>query len=264
MKRSSGCDGWGRLGRFASLIAWAILFPGSLISADEQESESNLTVVRFEEEPEDDSAKLERDITRLVWGDKDFVSLFNGEDLTGWTGGGESYSVDDGVLVSADEGTDQLRTVKEYGDFILRLEFKLTAGGNNGIGIRVPKGVKGNATDTGMEIQILDDSAPAYRNEKAHNRCGTIHGVLNGKKAQLKPVGEWNQMIVWARGDSLMVLINGKFTVNAKLSQLIANGAVDGRPHNGLKRKSGQITLCAWNSRVDFRKIAVREFAAAE
>src|SRR5437867_660247 len=75
------------------------------------------------------------------------TSLFNGKDLTGWVYGksgkglnksGDGYRVENGAIYSTVNDGGNLYTEKEYGDFVLRFEFKLTEGANNGIGIRAP------------------------------------------------------------------------------------------------------------------------------
>ena len=58
-------------------------------------------------------------------------------------------------------GGGNLLTDKEYADFILRFEFKLTPGANNGVGVRTP--FEGNAAYEGMEIQVLDDQDKMYK-----------------------------------------------------------------------------------------------------
>src|SRR2546423_8554998 len=91
------------------------------------------------------------------------VSLFNGKDLTGWhlvDQKGRGYIVEDGKIVCPADGGGNLFTEKEYANFILQFEFKLTPAANNGIGIRAP--YEGDAAYQGMEIQILDHDAPAY------------------------------------------------------------------------------------------------------
>src|SRR5262249_26030526 len=87
-----------------------------------------------------------------------FKALFNGKDLTGWKiHGGKlaSWGADKGVLFVKGGGGGWLMTDKEYGDFELRLEFKVPKGGNSGVALRSP--LKGDPAYTGMEIQILDD-----------------------------------------------------------------------------------------------------------
>ena len=72
-------------------------------------------------------------------GESGFVSLFDGKSLDGWTllaqkGGG--YAVEDGAIVCSQGGGGNLFYDREFSDFVLRLEFKLKPGSNNGIAIR--------------------------------------------------------------------------------------------------------------------------------
>src|SRR3989442_15483515 len=70
-----------------------------------------------------------------------FTSLFDGKTLNGWTLVGQKglgYAAKDGAIVCLKGGGGNLFTEKEYADFILRLEFKLDEGSNNGVGIRAP------------------------------------------------------------------------------------------------------------------------------
>lgn len=85
-----------------------------------------------------------------------FISLFNGRNLDGWTGNKAGYLVENGaIVVHPGEGSSggNLYTEKEFGNFVLRFQFKLTPGANNGIGIRAP--LDGDAAYVGMEIQVL-------------------------------------------------------------------------------------------------------------
>ena len=89
-----------------------------------------------------------------------FTPLFDGTTLNGWKlvdPLGAGYGVSNGVMYCAHGGGGNLLTEKEYSDFVLRFEFKLEDGSNNGIGIRAPMG--GDAAYLGMEIQILDEGA---------------------------------------------------------------------------------------------------------
>src|SRR5712691_8062124 len=104
-----------------------------------------------------------------------WVSLFNGRDLEGWTtvhpsSGG--YLVKDGLLICPAGENAHLFTTREYSDFDFRFDFRMDPGANNGVGIRAP--LEGDAAYAGMEIQILDDSAPEYANLKSWQFCGSI------------------------------------------------------------------------------------------
>ena len=73
-----------------------------------------------------------------------FTSLFDGKTLAGWTLAGDgAYLVKDGVLICPEGTGGKLFSDKEYADFVLRLDFKLQPGGNNGVGIRCPLGAPG-------------------------------------------------------------------------------------------------------------------------
>src|SRR5437868_4578472 len=69
-----------------------------------------------------------------------FTALFNGRDLTGWkaTGDMKVWGAEGGVMFVQGGGGGWLMTEKEYGDFELRLEYKMTKGANSGVGIRSP------------------------------------------------------------------------------------------------------------------------------
>ena len=88
---------------------------------------------------------------------KKSVSLFNGKDLTGWKG--EGYTVKDGAIICTPKGRN-LMTEKVYTNYIFEFEFKLPPGGNNGVGIHYPG--EGDAAYTGMEVQVLDNTAAKY------------------------------------------------------------------------------------------------------
>ena len=112
----------------------------------------------------------------------EFHSLFNGKDLAGWvvveTEPGK-WHVQDGELVIDKAHGGWIRTDREYADFVLKLEFNLTPGGNSGVFIRAPE--KGNGAFAGMEIQMLDHFHEQYQ------QPGNGPGCLP-RSAQLHPV----------------------------------------------------------------------------
>src|SRR2546425_13317611 len=124
-----------------------------------------------------------------------FTPLFDGKSLDGWQNGKDGYIIQDGAIVSQPKGSGNLATVREYSDFHLKFEFKLTPGANNGIGIRVPDEVPGERLDPafkGMEIQVLDDANDRYKDIKEGQHHGSVYGVVPAKTGFLKPAGEWN------------------------------------------------------------------------
>jgi HEAT repeat protein len=129
-----------------------------------------------------------------------FVSLFNGMNLDGWQGNKTDYFAENGELVVQPSrgGHGNLFTEKEYSDFIFRFEFQLTPGANNGLGIRAP--LSGDAAYQGMELQILDNTAPIYANLHEYQYHGSVYGVIPAKRGYLNPVGAWNVQEVVVQG----------------------------------------------------------------
>ena len=123
-----------------------------------------------------------------------FQSLYNGKDLTGWklvNGKGPGYIAQGDEIVCPKDGGGNLFTEKEYSNFVMRFEFLLTAGANNGIGIRAP--YEGDAAYQGMEIQILDHDDKMYAGWlKPAQHHGSIYDVVAAKTGALKPLGQWN------------------------------------------------------------------------
>ncbi|HEG42990.1 MAG TPA: DUF1080 domain-containing protein [Phycisphaerales bacterium] len=186
-----------------------------------------------------------------------FVSLFNGKNLTGWVGDTEGYIVEDGKIVCKPGGN--LYTEKQYSDFVLRFDFKLTSGANNGLGLRTLRDV--NAAYQGMELQILDDSADKYKNLKEYQYHGSIYGVMPAKRGHLKPIGQWNSQEVIAKGKHITVKLNGKTILDADeadIDRAIKDGKTDGRKHPGLKRTTGHIAFLGHGSVVEFRNIRIK------
>ena len=186
-----------------------------------------------------------------------FDLLFNGKDLTGWQGNTKGYVVKDGTIVVEPElGGGNLYTAKEYGDFIMRFEFKLTPGANNGLGIRTPLNV--NAAYEGMELQILDNTADKYNNLKPYQFHGSIYGVVPAKVGYLKPVGDWNYEEVIAKGKQITVKLNGTTIVDADIEKASTPKTMDGNEHPGLKRDKGFIAFCGHGDKLAFRNLRIK------
>jgi HEAT repeat protein len=188
-----------------------------------------------------------------------FVLLFNGKDLDGWIGNKVNHVVEDGTIAIRPElgGRGNLYTEKEYSNFNLRLEFKLTPGANNGLGIRTPP--EGDAAYVGMEFQVLDNTAEVYANLKPWQYHGSVYGVIPAKRGYLKPVGEWNQQEVIVDGTRIRIILNGTTIVDGDIADSMRNGTLDGRDHPGLQRKSGHIGFLGHGSVLWYRNIRIKE-----
>ena len=190
-----------------------------------------------------------------------FVSLFDGKSLAGWTGSLAGYAVENGNLICVAGGKGNLLTEAEYSDFTLKFEFKLTDGANNGLGIRCPKVAEGNLHLEGIELQILDDTAEKYKTLKPYQYHGSVYGIVPAKVGSLKPLGEWNQQEVTAKGRRVTIVVNGTTIVDADLDEATKTGTLDGTPHPGLSRAKGHLGFLGHGDRVDFRRIRIKSLA---
>ncbi|MEC8557102.1 MAG: DUF1080 domain-containing protein [Planctomycetota bacterium] len=181
------------------------------------------------------------------------VSLFNGKDLTGWTGA--DYEVKDGVLICSGK---ILRTEKQYSNYVFEFDFLLPKGGNNGIGVHYPG--EGRPSGAGLELQILDNSHPKYSKLKESQYHGSLYKLQAARRGFLKPTGEWNHQKVTVDGPKIIVELNDTKILDADLNEL----ATKNRKHKGVKRRSGYICFCGHGARVQFRNITILELTGQE
>lgn len=190
--------------------------------------------------------------------DPGFTALFDGKTLNGWKlvgSNGHGYFVEKGLLVSAPDTHANLFTEAEYANFVLRFDFKLTEGANNGIGIRAP--FEGDAAYQGMEIQILDHDAEMYKGKlRPAQYHGSIYDVFPAKTGALKRT-EWNHEEISANGTHIVVTLNGAVIIDADLATVTDPEVL--KKHPGLKRTTGHIGLLAHESRVEFRNLEIKK-----
>ena len=162
------------------------------------------------------SARNVRLRTRDVFHDAPgMTSLFNGEDLTGWEISDErvdGYRVAEGQLELLNvEGSGYLRTVEDYRDFRLRLDFQFAPRTNGGIFLRAARNGE-NPAYSGCEVQILDDAhweSAAEGGLEPSQRCGSLYGSVGPAASPARPAGEWNRYEVLFVGTRLAVALNG-------------------------------------------------------
>lgn len=113
------------------------------------------------------------------------------------------WKVENGVLTSGEPRGTWLMSKKEYGDFVLEFEFKLSERGNSGLALRAP--LKGDPAFDGMELQMADYR---YNTEaKESELTGGIYRAIAPKKQVYKPT-EWNKYQVTLDGSFLKVVLN--------------------------------------------------------
>ena len=187
-----------------------------------------------------------------------FESLFDGSTLDGWillNQRGTGYVVQDGSIVCHPNSGGNLLSASEYANFILRFEFKLEPGSNNGLCIRCPLEWSDMAY-AGNELQIIDNSAERYKNIKPWQKHGSLYNVAPAKTGALKPVGEWNSQEVTANGSTIRVVLNGTTILDVDTSK-VRDRATLAR-HPGLQRTQGHVGFLGHNQPIAFRNISIK------
>lgn len=202
-------------------------------------------------------------IARLGQDAPAFKPIFNGRNLDGWVGNTEGYGVEDGAIRTYPKraGGD-LRTVEQYDDFILRFDFKIPPGANNGIAVRAP--LTGDAAYVGMEIQVLDNAAPGYAGLKNWQRHGSIYGIAPSLRGYQVPTGSWNHEEIRVEGRRVRVTLNGVVITDVDLDEAVANGTLSGADHPGLDRRSGHLGFCGHGAVVHYKDLRVKRISGAD
>lgn len=193
-----------------------------------------------------------------VAGEPGFVSLFDGKTLNGWTlvsKVGSGYITKGSMIICPKDGGGNLYTEKEYSNFIFRFDFRLEPGSNNGVGIRAP--LEGDAAYVGMEIQILDNEDPKYKDLRPAQYHGSVYDVFPAKRGFLKKPGEWNREEIRAEGRRITVKLNGTVILDVDLDS--AKDPEVLKKHPGLARASGHIGFLGHHEYVEFRNIRIKE-----
>ena len=188
-----------------------------------------------------------------------FTQIFDGKSLNGWKligKTGQGYLVEDGKLVCPPKGGGNLFHEKEYSDFVLRFEFKLEDGSNNGLAIRAPMQESSLAYE-GMELQIIDNTSERYKDIQPWQKHGSLYHVFPAKTGYLKPRGEWNQEEVTVKGRTVKVVLNGHTILDVNMDKVKDPEIV--AKHPGLKRKSGHIGFLGHNEPIAFQNIRIKE-----
>ena len=183
------------------------------------------------------------------------IPLFNGKNLDGWAGPVENYQVKDGAIVCKPNNGGTIYYHQNLTDFVVRLEFKVPPGGNNGLAIRYPG--QGDTAYNGMcELQVLDNTAEKYAKLDARQYHGSAYGMVAAKRGAQKPVGEWNEQEVTVQGSKIKVVLNGETILDCDLREV--NEYMGGRPHAGKERYEGFFGFAGHGDPVAFRNIRIK------
>ena len=187
-----------------------------------------------------------------------FVRLDNGKDLENWQGAVDNYEVKDGCIVCKPHKGGTLLSKEEYGDMLLRFEFKLPPAGNNGIAIRTPLG--GHPASDGFEIQVLDSDGYNAAHPKnpllPYQYHGSLYHCVGAKHGYLRPVGQWNYEEIEVRGQKIKVTLNGTKILDVDIDTFDRSQIA--HPPKGLDRTSGYIGFAGHSDPVAFRNFCVK------
>jgi hypothetical protein len=186
-----------------------------------------------------------------------FISVFNGKDFTGWAGPLDCCRVTNSAIIWQPKKGGTIYTQAEFTNFVVRLEFKLPPGGNNGLAIRYPG--YGDTAYVGMcECQVLDDHYEQATGENIDPRQahGSAYGMVAARRGFQRPIGEWNFEEVTVIGPTIKVVLNGTTILDADLSTVTE--FLGGKKHPGKDRTSGHFGFAGHNDPVMFRNIFIK------
>jgi hypothetical protein len=198
--------------------------------------------------------------TALQTADDEFVPLFPGDSLEGWKVSdwsnvaapqkveGTPWKMENGILYGLNKRT-WIRSTKQYSNFILKLDTKVTKGSNGGIGLRFPP--EGDPAYTAMEIQVVDDRVYYGGSARPEQCTGSIYDEIAPIKDATNPVGQWNFWQITAKGSKITIVLNGEKIIDTDLSRETKARQQKGPPlaerplkgHIGFQNLNGNITL---------------------
>ncbi len=185
-----------------------------------------------------------------------FEPIFDGKTLNGWQGSVENYEVKNGSIVCKPGHGGTLFTKAVYQDFVVRLDFKLPPGGNNGLALRYPG--KGSPYVDGMcELQVLDNTAGKYAKLDKRQYHGSVYGIIPAHRGYLRPVGEWNFQEVTVKGSTIKVELNGTVILDGDVSKVTE--FMGDKPHPGKDIKEGHFGFAGHNDPVEFRNVTIKK-----
>ena len=202
--------------------------------------------------------------------DADFVPLFDGQTLSGWRGFKQetvpsTWTVDDGAIHGSGGGPD-LITQRQYGDFELRFEWKIEAGGNSGVIYRVQEEGVDESYQSGIEYQLLDDERLSTTTWFPRRVAERSTDCMAAADNVLRPVGQYNSSRIVARGQRLEHWLNDELVAECVI------GSPDWKQANRRQQVSrlahlcrssrGHIALQSHGGAVWFRNLRIHEFAA--
>lgn len=257
--------------QYRNLLGAALLFAVALASCTTQKESS--TADATSKDVSDISNSLTPQQTAEGW-----QLLFDGETLTGWKRFnrdtiGPLWSVQEGAILCDGEGLGEgsgehggsLITTREFGNFDLVLDFKLTPGANSGILYHVVEDPKYKYDyETGPEYQVLDDGGWKGDKLKDAQLAGSNYDMFAASSSKkLKPAGEWNTARIVYMNGHVEHWLNGEkvleFDENSEDFKSRYDASKWKEYPDWNKSKTGAIALQDHGAPVYFKNIRIKE-----
>jgi len=161
-----------------------------------------------------------------------WILLFDGKSLDGWqtsSGRLSKVPVEDASINPHGSGGYMMIHQKTWSDFVLALDFKISKGCNSGVFVRTfpltPRPGK-DVGFNGIEVAIDDTTTAGFYD------TGALYDLVKPSENAMKPVGQWNHMVITCDGPKLSVELNGKLVTQTDLDQWTTpNRRPDGSEH---------------------------------
>ena len=205
--------------------------------------------------------------------------LWDGKTAAGWRGAKltqfpkSGWKINNGDLtVQASNGGESLAggdivTTESYGDFELKVDFKLSSGANSGIKYYVDTNInKGPGSSIGLEYQILDDDLHPDAKKGSHKGSRTVSSLYDLIQANpnkpIKPIGEWNSAYITSKKGHVEHWLNGVKVLeyergSANFLKLVSESKYVKWPNFGTLT-NGKILLQDHGDKVSFRNIKIK------
>lgn len=143
--------------------------------------------------------------------------LFDGTTLNGWKclkANSTGWKVENGAIYYDVSDGGMLYSTGRYGDFELKIDFRVDKETNSGIFFRWDK--LNDPVQTGIEMQVLDSAG-----EKSPGRhsCGAVYEVLAPSENAMKPALEWNTTLIRCNDNFISITMNGKWIIRMDLNR---------------------------------------------
>ena len=153
-----------------------------------------------------------------------WMLLFDGKSINQWRGRGKdhltpkNWKIKQGLLTIEEIDKNKkghagdIITKKRYGNFELKLDYKITEGSNTGIKYFVSENLAGyEGIPLGLEYQIIDD-APWLNAEKPIKQSHTVaslYDMIASQNKRVNPPGQWNHVRIFSKDSHVEHWLNG-------------------------------------------------------